>query len=455
MSINSLHTGYSGLSSAQLGIDTASHNVANANTEGFTRQRVEQSPSDPRNIVVGQIGTGVSVDDITRARDAFLDARLRTALSSHASMETSADLLSRAENLLGEPDFGVSTALDDLFNSFEDLSLDATDQGRRIAVLNNLGALTGRFNAIANGLQDLADDASTRIRVTLESVNALLDEVAELNGAITLSASTGTTPNDLLDRRDQRLDELARSIGSHVATNDDGTVRVSLNGLALVDGNRANHLTWDAGSSSLLHTTGTAVNAGGSLGGLQSFIVADMPSIRTQLDDLSIDMHDAINATNQLGFVGVGTSGGDLLTYSPTDPAGTLAVAVTDPDLIAASSDGSAPFPVHNGENARLLAELRNSLSAGGGTRSLSAATRSFVTDVGGRTAAAQRGATTQSNLASSAELSRAASHGVNIDEEMIDLIRYQRAYEAAARVITAADQALDTLINRTGIVGR
>ncbi len=455
MSISSLNTGYSGLAASQLGIDTASHNVANANTDGFTRQRVEQSTNRARDVVVGQVGQGVTVDDITRARDAFLDDRLRGALSSKGKMETSADLLSRAENVLGEPSFGISTALDDLFSSFEDLSLDPTDQGRRIAVLNDLGAVTGRFNGISEGFDALSADASTRVSVTLDSVNALLGEVAEMNGAIVQSSSGGTTPNDLLDRRDKVLDNLSEALGVHVRLDNRGVARVSLNGLALVDGTSSNPLSWNPGTQQLLHTTGTPLTAGGSLGGLQSFITTDLPAISTILDNLAIDLADALNTTHAAGFSDSGVPGGALLTFNATNPAGTLAVIVTNPADLAASDTDASPFPVHNGENARRLAELRDALTASGGTQSLSSATRVFVTDLGGRTSAAQKAATTQSNLHTSAELSRAASHGVNIDEEMIDLIKYQRAYEAAARVITAADQLLDTLINRTGVVGR
>ena len=180
-----------------------------------------------------------------------------------------------------------------------------------------------------------------------------------------------------------------------------------------------------------------------------------MAAIQSSIDALATDLATAINTTNQAGFTAAGVAGGDLLTFDVAEPAGSLAVATTDPTEIAASDDGAAPFAIHNGENARALANLRDTLSAGGGVLTLLGAARSVVTDVGSRTATAKQAASTQAQLATSAELSRAASQGVNIDEEMIELIKYQRAYEAAARVITTADQALDTLINRTGIVGR
>ena len=455
MSIHGLYTGYTGLNASQLGIDTASHNVANANTDGFTRQRVEQSARVPRDMVVGQLGTGVSVDDISRSRDAFLDARLRGALSSQASLQVSADLLGRAEGVLGEPDLGISRALDDLWATFEDLSLDPTDPGRRLGVLASLSATTSRFNAIAESFEALGADTSSRLSTRLDSINALLSEVAELNRTIPASAATGTTPNDLLDSRDLNLDAIAEALGAQVSTDNLGRSRVPLNGLALVDGLTANPLTWNPVSELLEHTSGFALNAGGSIGGLQSFITSDLPALRGKLDVLAVDLATALNATHQGGFSAAGVARGDLLTYDPADAARTLQVLISDPAELASSDDGSAPFPTHNGENARLLADLRNTLSAAGGTQSLLGATRGFVADIGGRTASATRAAATQADITASIGMNRSNAHGVSLDEEMINLIRYQRAFEAAARVVTMADQALDTLINRTGIVGR
>jgi len=455
MSIQSVRTGYSGLAAAQLGMDTAANNVANANTIGYTRQRVGQSPSPARELIIGQVGTGVRVDDITRARDAFLDARLRGAVSSEASLETRAGLLGRAENILGEPEFGVSTALDNLFATFEDLSLDATDQARRLGVMASVSAVADRFNRITDGLSALRDDASNRVTATVESVNNLLAGIAELNTAISISESRGANPNDLLDRRDRSLDELATATGAQISTDASGFARVTLNGLSLVDGGRANSLSWDPATETLAHSGGSAVTSGGVIGGLQSFITSDITEIQSSIDALAVDLANAINVTNQAGFTAAGVAGGDLLTFDVAEPAGSLSIATTDPTAVAASDDGTAPFAVHNGQNARALADLRDTLSAGGGVLTLLGAARSVVTDVGSRTATTKQAASTQAQLATSAELSRAASQGVNIDEEMIELIKYQRAYEAAARVVTTADQALDTLINRTGIVGR
>ena len=455
MSIQSLRTGYTGLRASQIGLDTASNNVANANTEGYTRRRVDQGQLLSGDSIVGRVGQGTSVDDISRARDAFLDARVRAALSQSAAFDTNAELLTRAESLLAEPDFGITSAMDDLWAGFEDLALDPTDTGRRTSVMNQLDVLTSRINAVSKGMDDLVNDTSARAATDLDSINLSIVEVAQLNAAIVRGGTKASTPNDLYDQRDLVLDSLVEEVGAKVTYQDDGTVRVSLNGMALVDGITPNALSWYITNQTLTHTTGYDLQAGGRFGGLQAFIAQDAPDIINRLDQLTIDVADALNSYHQGGFVDSGVGGGALVSYSALDPAGTISVVLTDIADFALSGIDGTPFPIHNGDNALRLASLRDDQVAAGGADSLLGAARELVSNVGGRTASAKAWARAQGDLAATAELSRTSAHGINIDEELIDLIRYQRAYEAAARVITAADQALDTLINRTGLVGR
>ena len=266
MSIQSLRTGYTGLRASQIGLDTASNNVANANTEGYTRRRVDQGQLLSGDSIVGRVGQGTSVDDISRARDAFLDDRVRAALSQSAAFDTNAELLTRAESLLAEPDFGITSAMDDLWAGFEDLALDPTDTGRRTSVMNQLDVLTSRINAVSKGMDDLVNDTSARAATYLDSINLSIVEVAQLNAAIVRGGTKASTPNDLYDQRDLVLDSLVEEVGAKVTYQDDGTVRVSLNGMALVDGITPNALSWDITNQTLTHTTGYDLQAGGRFG---------------------------------------------------------------------------------------------------------------------------------------------------------------------------------------------
>lgn len=455
MSIRALNTGYSGLTTARVGIETASNNIANANTEGYTRQRVSFEANLPTSLTYGQIGNGVHVVDITRTRDAFLDERVRGATSALEALQTRTDLLTRSESALGEPEFGVSSQLDALWESLEELSIEPTSMGSQVEVVHRLEALAARIRQITAEVDALADSTRTAIEGRVDEANALSGRIAQLNDAITQAGFDGT-PNDLLDRRDLAIDKLVELTGAASQIDDDGMAHLSINGLSLVLGTHTNDLSFDATTDTITHTaSGIAVTLSGTIGGQQQFLVEDVPVIRAGLSNLATEISDAVNAQHILGFSDSGVPGTPLFSYNVLDPASTIAVVITDPSDLASSDTDGVPFPLHNSENMMRLAELRTSLSAAGGTQSLADLARVLVAEVGSRVAAARDSADSQLDLATAARLSRETEHGVSLDEEMVDLMRFQQAYAAAARVITTADAALDVLVNRTGLVGR
>ena len=450
---SALHVALSGLRAAQLAMDTASHNVSNANTPGFTRQRVDLASRYPRMTPDGQLGMGVKVTDITRIRDAFLDARFRSSIAAHHSMETRSAFLDRAELVLAEPDMGISSELGRLFDAFEDLALNPPDTSSRISVIEQLGALTGRINETASGLNKLSQDAVTAIRATIDEINSIATQIADLNVAI-LDASTDVgTPNDLMDQRDVLVDRLAELTGATAALEDNGSVRVSIGGISLVSGALARPLSYDETTGQVLHASGVAVVPGGELRGMHLAVTEDIPALMGQLDTFVVNLVDQINTIHGAGFLPGGGAGGDLLSYDPSAPSLSLTVAITDPADLATAGSAGPPYPTFDGSIADQLADLRTAPVVAG--RSLLDSYRAFVTVLGQEASTARMSADTQAGLASAAEIARTSSHGVSVDEEMVNLIEFQRMYEAAARVITTVDQALDTVINRMGVVGR
>ena len=199
---------------------------------------------------------------------------------------------------------------------------------------------------------------------------------------------------------------------------------------------------------------GIVVDPSGNIGGMRSFLSDDLAAARTQVDTLAEEFATALNAAHAAGFSESGP-GGDLVTFTPGAAAASLRVAITDPAELATASSAGPPFPSNDPTNAENLAGLRDALVADGGVASLSTALREIVTDLGQRTAAATSSAASSEQLYSTSVNEREAKHGVSLDEEMISLMEHQRMYEAASRVITAVDQALDVLVNRTGLVGR
>lgn len=451
----SLQTALSGILAARVGVQTTSHNVANAGSTGYTRQRSEQVSRDFGHPTLhGVIGTGADVTSITRARDGFLDLRIRAGLSNLAGFDVRTTLLERMEQALAEPELGVSQALSATWDSFEALSLEPTDYAARQNVLSNLDALAARVRSVSAGWEQLGRDTRTSLEQATAEVNRLLGEIGTINDAIARSAGLAAT-NDLHDRRDLALDRLAELIGATSAESDDGTFRVSVNGVGLVDGTTVRELTFNPSDLTIRHPSGVAVGANGAVAEWQQFLAVDLPARKGDLDQFVEELATALNARHSNGWWSDTSTGDSLLAWTPGSASSTIALALTDPHQIAVAADPGPPFPVHDGSNATAMADLRHDLVAGGGTLSLEQKWRSFVTELGVSVATARDAAAVHRGLHHAADLARRGAHGVSVDEEMVSLIQFQHAFEASARVMSAVDELLDVLITRTGLVGR
>jgi flagellar hook-associated protein 1 FlgK len=353
---------------------------------------------------------------------------------------------------MGEPSQGISGPLAAVWSAFENAASSPADTGARTAALGALDNLATRVRQVAAGWSQIRGDVQQSLSAAVTDVNSKLGQLATLNGAI--AASTSGSPNDLLDQRDVLLDKLATEAGATSILSPDGTARVVIGGLSVVNGTSATPLTLQAGGT-LADPSGTTAVAGGTIGGYQTFLSSDLPAYQAQLDGFATDLANALNAAHANGFTPAGQPGGPLLTYNPSSAAATLSAAITDPSKLALSSAAGPPFPTYNGVNAQALADLRTASVASGGTLSLGGALQSLVTGLAATTSNVVGTAQSQSSLLQSMQSARQASQGVSIDEEMANMMEAQRAYQAAARVMTAVDQNLDTLVNHTGIVGR
>jgi flagellar hook-associated protein 1 FlgK len=445
MSFVSLHTALSGIRAGRAGLDTAAHNVANANTPGYTRQRVEVATSYPYLSPQGPVGTGVTVTDIARVRDSFLDARLRGDLARSGELDVRADLLARAETVLGEPESGLTGELTEVWAAFEELALRPEDRATRRQVLSSLEALAARVNSVDGGLRILRRDTQTDLAQAVAKANGLFDRMAELNGRILDATSGAGSPNDLLDERDKVIDELSRLVGAQVTPESNGSLRISVSGMAVVSGTRAQHLEIQE-DHSIVHTaTGVAVRPGGEIGGRQGFLTEE-PALTDRLQGFVEDLVERLNQQHAAGYTAEDppVTGRQLLGYTADERSLRLEVVVTDPEQLAAAEEPGKP---HDGRNAAALAALR--------TAGLDVSLRTLVTEHAATVAATQRAAEGQRQLTAAADTAREGMHGVSLDEEMVAMLNYQRALEASSRMMSAVDQALDTIINRTGLVGR
>lgn len=457
--LSSLNTALSALRYNRVAMDAASHNIANVSTEGFNRRRADGesmgAPTVPaRWSRYEGAGAGVRMAGITRMNDALLDARSRTEHSSLSYLQLRATALARMESGVGEPgDAGVSAALADFRSAWQDVANDPAGAAARGQVLARAEALSAAFASQSANVA--AETATQRLSLqgTVSEVNTLAVELAETNRALATAKLDGVDTSDLADQRDllgQRLAQLTGGIGT---VQPDGVLDVDVAGVSLVSGITAGRLeittgvTPTGGSdgqpvtlSIVQGATTTPLVAGvrGEVGASTDLLNTTLPAYAAGLDAVARDLADTVNTTHAAGFDQDGNPGLAFFTFDPTNPAATLTVNVTNRQVAASSLPGGAL----DGSTADAI----------GTAGSAEGAYQRLVNGFGTEVASAQRLVRTQSLLTNQVDAAREQLGGVNLDEETVAMLTAQRAYEAAARVMSVMDSVLDTLINRTGV---
>lgn len=476
MSFEALNIGASALYAAQRAAEVSAQNVANAANDNYTRQKVTIQAAPPSIGYPGMRGTGVQMMSITRVRDSLADVAYRAQAAPAGAADARSNVLSRAETILGPYAQGVPDSLDKFFSAWNTLSLNPTDSAARSAVLAQGNVLAGSLNDAATNLNQIEDDTFNQVQQNVTQVNTLATQVATLNKQIATAVVGGQNPNDLLDQRDAAIDQLSALTGASVRVSGaTQQAQIYVGGQLLVDSGSAEQLqTGRSGTDGTVSFTlnNTTVSPQGTLGGLSSVLNTDLPGFGAHLDAIANGIATQVNAVHSQGYNMVDPSrdasdnllpptGGNF--FSGTTAA-TLKVALTSPGQIAASTTGN----VNDGNNAIALANVANApafgyssdgvtpvpLAAGAGTPgdlTIGDAVRGLVGRLGTASANAQAVQQATASSRDAAQSLRSDADGVSTDEEMVDLVKYQHSYEAAARVITVADSMLDTLINHTG----
>ncbi len=449
MSFSALNIGASALYAAQRASELAAHNVANASTPGFTKQRLSvstalPSPGTPGLRGDGMRGNGVTIMSIDRMRDLLADLSYRNDAATAGASSARADVLSRAEGVLGVYPGGTSEALDRFFSSWDQLSRTPEAPAARANVLDAGRQLAGSLSSAVAQLGQLSEDIGQRIRSSVEEVNGLARTIAGLNQGIAEAVTGGQSPNDLLDQRDVALDRLSALTGSSVQKGSISQVDVYIGNSLLVTANESVELraVRSGGTWGVTFPDGAGVTAG-ELGAYSRAISVDLPDFVRQIDDVAAQLAARVNAVHRgahsLDSHGPDPDGGDFFVG---DTAGTLQVR---PDLTESGIAVSASGAARDGNAALDMSALRD------GSPSLGDLLRGVNSRLGAAVANAQRDRSATAAALSGSDSRRSSSNGVNIDEEMVDLVKFQHAYQAAARVISMADGFYDTIINRMG----
>ncbi len=321
-----LSTTISGLLAYQRGLATASHNVANAETPGYSRQRVELATRPPQRYGSGFIGSGVQVTTVRRQYDEFLDASLRESIAGERRLAAFVELASQVDDLLADPEAGVSPALARFFGAVEDLAGDPSSMAARRVVLGEARTLAARVRDLDARLADLERQVNRRLETTVAEINTIAQSIAKLNTEIIAQrgAAGGQPPNDLLDRRDELVRRLAERVAVTVAKQDDGAYNVFIGkGQALVVGGQSATLAttpngYDASRLEVSIQAGastvevSALLSGGELGGLLDVRAQLLDPARAALGRVAVALAERFNAQHREGMDLDGSLGGDF-----------------------------------------------------------------------------------------------------------------------------------------------
>jgi flagellar hook-associated protein 1 FlgK len=446
----SLAAALSGLTADQGALEATTNNVTNVNTPGYSRQVPVLVSSDPVVVDPLTFGTGVTLASVQSIRDAILESRIQQETQNQGQFNAQVSALQQTQVSFTSNTGDIGNAISNFFNSVNQLSTTPADLSVRLGVLTSAGNLATAFNTTANKLTRQRGNLDLSVVQTVDQINQFTQQIAHLNGQISNLQNVGENAGTFIDQRTQLIDKLSSLADVSVIPSDNTLTLITSHGTALVAGQKSFQLQTQTNLSGLhdvfaqgINITSTIVS--GQLGGLLQVRDQQIPAIQNNLDTLATALANRVNSVHLGGFDLNGNPGTNLFSPPPLagpGAAASLSVAITDPALIVASSDGS---PGSNG-NAQTLYDLRNQAMVGGRTPTdyYSGIVFDVGNDVANTTAAQNASALVLQQLNSQ----RSSISGVSLDEEAANMVRYQQAYSASAQVVSTINLMMQTVIN-------
>lgn len=411
-----LEVGKRGLMVGQASIATTGHNIANANTKGYSRQQVNATTSPSLDVWTsgavnpGQLGTGVLMESITRVRDHFLDQQYRDQSGTLGEWSVRQETLDQLETVINEPsDTGLQTAMDQLWGAFQDLANEPDSLSAKAVVKERAQAFIDTIQSMDKAMTAIKNDLNQQQTAKMNEANGYLEQIAQLNDSI---KRTGPQANDLLDKRDVLVEKLSKLVSIKVDNQADGTSNISLkDGTLLVDGAKVNSKI-DANSKV----------TGGELSG----IAKSLKTVDHYQANLNAIANDFVQASQMTSTTNA-TTPGDYLFSGNT----------------IASLEINSAIEADSGKITPLFTGMEEK------SKAVNSSYRALVSELGTESQTAIRQVANYEATLQATDSRRQSVTGVSLDEEMANLIKYQHSYSAAARMVSTTDQMLDTIINR------
>lgn len=476
MSLSSiLQMGNSGLSAYQLALAVTSENISNVNTPGYTVQQaqLETAPTSTANGGLS-LGNGVRVTTITRSYDALLQQQLSTANTTQGYDTAKSNVLQQIQPSFNEvANNGLGAAISSFFGSWQDLSLNPSGQAERQAVLSSAQILTDNFQSITNNLNNTITTQNNAVAPLTSSINATLANIAQLNGQIKTTQALGGNANELKNQQEQLTQNLSKQMGISYTENSDGTTDVYVTDKSatpaaknyfLVKGTTAGSVNANTTNPAKTvvtvtdATNGTSSNAmdpttatpfystdtsGGQLWATLKLRDVIIPNYQKQVDALATTITSTVNSQQQAGSDLNGSTG--IAFFAPTTTAAAFGInpALTTSQIAAAASGAASG----DNSNAVQIADLQNANTMSGGTTTFNSYYDSLASTVGLDVQSSTNTVTQDNAYTQQLTTLQQSNSGVSLDEELTNLMQYQRSYQASAKLISTATDMMDTVI--------
>lgn len=462
--LNALNAGKTSLLTNQKSIEIVGNNIANVNTAGYSRQRAELMEIPAVNFGDFFIGQGVTVSDVSRDYSLFISRQLQDKSIEYGEETGKSNSLAELERIFNVSEDNLASQINDFFDAWQELTANPSGQVERDIVMQRGQLLGEAFASITNELDTVEQNMNTEIISEVETLNEKIAEIARLNDRISLVEISGQTANSARDQRDLIIKELSETLGVKTYTDNRGMLNVQLpGGMPLVQGNIASTITTVTTGTNVdmqLQVAGSTLdipleNLGGKMKGMFEVRDVFIAGLRNDLNTLARDLTDAVNAEHRTGYGSDGLNNRNFfldmatLTIPPDVPSRNVRMVLTDAAQVAAA--GNATAAPGDNEAALRIAQLEVTHRVTGTNDTFDNFFSQMVATVGIEAARNELALSGSKDATIQLQNLRDGYSGVSLEEEMIDLIQYQRGFESSAKFLATVDEMMTALLQLKG----